>query len=64
MKQRRILIGYLVFFFAVVSTYDLYAENTYLVALAAITLMVAGLAAWIWSVQPGPGDKESDQDKN
>jgi len=59
MSKRRILITYLVLFFAVVSSYDLYAENVYLVALAGITLMVAGLAAWVWSVQPGK-DGESD----
>lgn len=58
MKNRNqlILFGYLAFFFVVVSFYDIYKENIYLVALAAVILLVAGLVAWVWSVQ-GRKDK-------
>jgi hypothetical protein len=57
MRNRLILIGYLVLFFGVVSTYDLYKDNVYLVALVAMILMFAGLGAWLWSVQPGKDKK-------
>jgi hypothetical protein len=52
-----ILIGYLALFFASVSAYDLYKDNVYLVALVTIVLLFAGLAAWLWSVQPGNDKK-------
>ena len=53
MRNRLILIGYLALFFTLVAFYDLYKENVYVVAIVAIVLMVAGLGAWLWSVQPG-----------
>lgn len=60
MKHRNqlILIGYLAIFFIVVSLYDLYKQNTYLVALAAVMLSVVGLLAWVWSVQGRKDDKD------
>ena len=57
MRNRMILIGYLALFFASVSAYDLYKDNVYLVALVTIVLLFAGLAAWLWSVQPGNDKK-------
>ena len=57
MRNRLILLGYLTLFFTLVSIYDLYKANVYLVALVAILLTFAGLGAWLWSVQPGK-DKE------
>jgi hypothetical protein len=53
MRNRLILLGYLALFFALVSVYDLYKGNVYLVALVAVILTFAGLAAWLWSVQTG-----------
>jgi hypothetical protein len=53
MRNRLILLGYLALFFIPVSSYDLYKENVYAVAIVAIVLMFAGLGAWLWSVQPG-----------
>jgi hypothetical protein len=52
MRNRWILIGYLTLFFGVVGFYDSYKENTLLVILAAAIILIAGLLAWIWSVQP------------
>jgi hypothetical protein len=52
MRNRWILIGYLALFFAVVGFYDSYKENTLLVILAAAIVLITGLLAWIWSVQP------------
>jgi uncharacterized membrane protein HdeD (DUF308 family) len=52
MRNRWILIGYLALFFGVVSLYDSYKENTLLVILAAAIVLIAGLIAWVWSVQP------------
>jgi general stress protein CsbA len=46
-----ILLGYLVFFFFVVSGYEKYSDNVYLVALAGVSLAALGLVAWVWSVQ-------------
>ena len=57
MRNRLILIGYLALFLALVSVYDLYKDNVYLVALVAIILMFAGLGAWLWSVQQGKDKK-------
>jgi hypothetical protein len=57
MRNRLILIGYLILFFGAVSTYDFYKDNVYLVALVAIILMFGGLGAWLWSVQPGKDKK-------
>jgi hypothetical protein len=57
MRNRLILLGYLALFFVLVSSYDLYRDNVYLVALVAVILMFAGLAAWLWSVQPGNDKK-------
>jgi hypothetical protein len=53
MRNKLILLGYLVLFFGLVSVYDLYKDNVYLVALVAVILTFAGLAAWLWSVQTG-----------
>ena len=53
MRNRLILLGYLALFFGLVSVYDLYKDNVYLVALVAVILTLAGLAAWLWSVQKG-----------
>ena len=57
MRNRLILLGYLALFFGLVASYDLYKDNVYLVALVALVLMVTGLAAWLWSVQPGKDNK-------
>jgi hypothetical protein len=51
MSNKWILLAYAALFFGVVSAYDSYADNTYLVALAGITLSAAGVGAWLWSVQ-------------
>jgi hypothetical protein len=58
-RNQLILFGYLAVFFVVVSLYDFYKENTYLVALAAVILSVLGLLAWVWSVQ----GRKDDEDK-
>ena len=52
MRNRWILIGYLVLFFGVVSIYDSFKDNTFLVIVAAAIILIAGLIAWVWSVQP------------
>ena len=57
MRNRLILLGYLALFFTLVSSYDLYKENVYVVAIVALFLMFAGLGAWLWSVQPGKDKK-------
>jgi hypothetical protein len=57
MRNRLILIGYLALFFILVSSYDLYKENVYVIAIVALVLMFAGLGAWLWSVQPGSDKK-------
>jgi uncharacterized membrane protein HdeD (DUF308 family) len=56
MRNRWILIGYLVLFFGVVSFYDSFKDSTLLVIVAAAIILIAGLIAWVWSVQP----KEED----
>ena len=53
MRNRLIILGYLALFFGLVSVYDLYKGNVYLVALVAVIPTFAGLAAWLWSVQTG-----------
>jgi hypothetical protein len=53
MRNKLILLGYLALFFALVSSYDLYKDNVYLVALVAVILLFVGLAAWLWSAQTG-----------
>ena len=53
MRNKLILFGYLALFLGLVSAYDVYKDNVYLVALVAVILTVSGLAAWLWSVQPG-----------
>lgn len=58
MRNRWILIGYLSLFFVVVGLYDSYKDNDLLVVLAAATLLITGLLAWIWSVQPKKPDRE------
>jgi hypothetical protein len=57
MRNKLILLGYLALFFSAVGSYELYKDNVYLVALVAVVLMFAGLAAWLWSVQPGKDNK-------
>ena len=52
MRNRWILIGYLALFFGVVSFYDSYKSNTLLVIVASAIILIAGLIAWVWSVQP------------
>jgi hypothetical protein len=52
MRNRWILIGYLALFFTVVSFYDSYKDNTLLVIVAAAIILITGLIAWVWSVQP------------
>jgi len=47
MNNNWILLAYAVLFFAVVSRYGSYSDNTYLVALAGVTLSVAGVGAWV-----------------
>jgi hypothetical protein len=51
MSNKWILLAYAALFFGVISGYEIYADNTYLVALAGITLSVAGVGAWLWSIQ-------------
>jgi hypothetical protein len=58
MRNRWILIGYLGLFSSVVGFYDAYKQNDLLVILAAAVILIAGLAAWIWSVQPKKGTEE------
>jgi hypothetical protein len=53
MRNKLILLGYLALFFGLVSAYDVYKDNVYLVALVAGILTFAGLAAWLWSAQTG-----------
>ena len=52
MRNRWILIGYLALFFGVVGLYESYKENTMLVIIAAAIILIAGLIAWVWSIQP------------
>ncbi|KGA13623.1 hypothetical protein GM51_19255 [freshwater metagenome] len=56
MRNRWILIGYLTLFFGVVSFYDSYKENTLVVIVAAAIILIAGMLAWIWSIQPKKED--------
>lgn len=51
MKNRLILIGYLAMFFGLVSSYDLYSGNVYLVALAGALILIGGLIAWLFSIR-------------
>ena len=53
MRNKLILIGYLALFFGLISVYDAYKDNVYVVALVAGVLTFGGLAAWRWSVQTG-----------
>ena len=53
MRNQLILLGYLALFFGLVSVYDVYKNNVYLVAVVAGLLTLAGLAAWLWSAQTG-----------
>lgn len=61
MRNRWILLGYLALFFAVVGLYDSYKDNDLLVVLAAAILLVTGLLAWVWSVQPGKDKDQKDE---
>jgi len=52
MRNKWILLGYAALFFVVVSNYDSYSDDTYLVAFAGVILTATGVGAWLWSVQP------------
>jgi hypothetical protein len=52
MRNRWIILGYLVLFFGVVSLYDTYKDNDLAVILAAAIISITGLLAWVWSIQP------------
>ena len=52
MRNRWILLGYLALFFGVVALYDSYKDNDLLVILAAAIILITGLIAWVWSIQP------------
>jgi hypothetical protein len=41
----------------VVSLYDSYKDNELLVILAAAVILITGLLAWVWSIQPRNEDK-------
>ena len=56
MKNRFILIAYLAMFFSLISLYDRYSENVYLVALAAALILVGGLVAWLVSIRGSSGN--------
>ena len=56
MRNKWILLSYALFFFVLVSSYDSYSDNTYLVAIAGALLSVVGVGAWVWSVQPKKKD--------
>lgn len=58
MRNRWILLGYLSLFFVVVGLYDSYKQNDLLVILAAAIILIGGLGAWVWSVQPKKGDEQ------
>jgi hypothetical protein len=58
MRNRWILLGYLSLFFVVVSLYDAYKQNDLLVILAAAIILIGGMGAWIWSIQPNKPDQE------
>jgi hypothetical protein len=60
MRNRWILIGYLSLFFVVVSLYDAYKQNDLLVIFAAAIILIGGMGAWIWSIQPKKGDQEPE----
>jgi hypothetical protein len=53
MRNKLILLGYLALFFGLVSVYNIYKDNIYLVALVSVILTFSGLAAWLWSAQTG-----------
>jgi hypothetical protein len=53
MRNKLILIGYLALFFGLISVYDAYKDNVYVVALVAGVLTFGVLAAWLWSAQTG-----------
>jgi hypothetical protein len=57
MRNRWILIGYLALFFGVMSLYDTYKDNDLVVILAAAIILITGLLAWVWSIQPNKDSK-------
>jgi hypothetical protein len=59
MKNRIILIAYLAMFFGLVSSYDLYSENVYFVALASALILIGGLIAWLFSIRGSSPGSES-----
>jgi ABC-type polysaccharide/polyol phosphate export permease len=54
MRNKVLLVGYLLLFFSVVGSYESYRDNTYLVALAAAVILISGLGFWIASIRPKP----------
>jgi hypothetical protein len=56
MRNRWILFGYLALFFGVVSLYESYSDNTLAVIFAAAIILITGLLAWVWSIQPNKED--------
>ena len=57
MRNRWILVGYLIVFFTVIWFYDSYRDNILLVILATAIITIGGLVAWVWSIQSGKDDK-------
>jgi len=58
MKNRMILFAYLIMFFGLVSSYALYSDNVYLVALASALILIGGLIAWLFSIRgSNPGSE-------
>jgi hypothetical protein len=56
MRNRWILLGYLALFFTVISFYGSYKDNILLVIVAAAIILITGLLAWVWSIQPKKED--------
>jgi FtsH-binding integral membrane protein len=57
MRNRWILLGYLVLFFGVVSLYGTFKNNDLAAIVAAAIILITGLIAWIWSIQPNSDGK-------
>ena len=53
MRNKLVFLGYLALFFTLISAYDVYKDNVYLVAFVTGILTLEGLEAWTWSVQMG-----------
>lgn len=57
MRNLWILLGYLTLFLAVVTSYESFKDSIFLSVTAASVLMITGLLAWLWSVQPKRGEE-------